>query len=163
MDWKEYQKHLVGELFWECHGGTPNAGEGRKRCLRFRKKWSYKHRQIGWGPLKAFCLESASRNAAGTLGADKNTACKHYMKFRERLKRLAYKEREKLPGEIELDESCFGGKRKGRRGRGSAGKVKVSGLLERKGRVCAVSVGDVSKETLMKEIEERAEKGSVFW
>ena len=32
-------------------------------------------------------------------------------------------------GEIEVDESYFGGKRKGKRGRGAAGKVPVFGLF----------------------------------
>ncbi len=38
-----------------------------------------------------------------------------------------------LKGEVEIDESYFGGKRKGKRGRGAAGKVPVFGILERKG------------------------------
>ena len=37
--------------------------------------------------------------------------------------------------EIEVDESYFGGSRKGKRGRGSAGKVPVYGLLKRGGKV----------------------------
>ena len=38
-------------------------------------------------------------------------------------------------GEIEVDESYFGGARKGNRGRGAAGKVPVFGLLKRGGKV----------------------------
>jgi transposase len=38
-----------------------------------------------------------------------------------------------LTGEIELDESYFGGKRKGQRGRGAFNKVPVFGILERDG------------------------------
>ena len=41
----------------------------------------------------------------------------------------------KLSGEIELDEAYFGGRRKGKRGRGAAGKSIVFGLLERDGRI----------------------------
>ena len=40
-------------------------------------------------------------------------------------------------GEIELDESYFGGKRKGKRGKEVAGKVPVFGLLNRSGKVYA--------------------------
>ena len=36
-------------------------------------------------------------------------------------------------GEVEVDESYFGSKRKGKRGRGAAGKVPVFGLLKRGG------------------------------
>ncbi|CWO63574.1 putative transposase [Neisseria meningitidis] len=38
-------------------------------------------------------------------------------------------------GEVEADESYFGGQRKGKRGRGAAGKVAVFGLLKRNGKV----------------------------
>ena len=37
-----------------------------------------------------------------------------------------------MDGEIEIDECYFGGKRKGQKGRGAAGKVPVFGILERK-------------------------------
>lgn len=40
-------------------------------------------------------------------------------------------------GEIEFDESYFSGKRKGKRGRGAAGKAPVFGLLNRGGKVYA--------------------------
>ena len=36
---------------------------------------------------------------------------------------------------MELDESYFGGVRKGKRGHGAAGKVVVFGILKRKGKV----------------------------
>ena len=39
-------------------------------------------------------------------------------------------------GEIEVDESYFGGHRKGKRGRGAAGKVAVFGLLKRNDPCC---------------------------
>ncbi len=37
-------------------------------------------------------------------------------------------------GEVEADESYFSGQRKGKRSRGAAGKVAVSGLLKRNGK-----------------------------
>jgi transposase len=55
-----------------------------------------------------------------------------------------------LTGEIELDESYFGGKRKGKRGRGAFNKVPVFGILERDGIVKVEVVSDVSAETLLK-------------
>ena len=41
---------------------------------------------------------------------------------------------EMFDGEVEADESYFGGQRKGKRGRGAAGKVAVFGLLKRNGK-----------------------------
>lgn len=66
-------------------------------------------------------------------------------------------------GELELDESDFGGKRKGKRGRGAAGKVAVFGILERAGKVFTVAVPDCKKETLMGKIEAATVKGTVFY
>ena len=69
----------------------------------------------------------------------------------------------KLFGEIECDESYFGGKKKGPRERGAREKVKVFGMLERQGRIFTAIVDNVTAETLMNEIINHAEKGSVFY
>ena len=45
---------------------------------------------------------------------------------------------EMFDGEIEAEESYFGGKHKGKRGRGAAGKVIVFVLLKRDGKVYTV-------------------------
>jgi transposase len=42
---------------------------------------------------------------------------------------------EAFQGEIEIDESYFGGVRKGKRGRGAAGKPVVFSMLKRHGKV----------------------------
>ena len=55
---------------------------------------------------------------------------------------------EVFEGSVELDESYFGGQRKGRRGRGAAGKVVVFGILKRNGRVYTVVVDNAKSETL---------------
>ncbi|HOI15985.1 MAG TPA: IS1595 family transposase [Geobacteraceae bacterium] len=68
-----------------------------------------------------------------------------------------------LAGEIELDESYFGGKRKGKRGRGAAGKVPVFGILERNGVVQVTVVPDVSAETLLKLTVKKVRRGSVVY
>ena len=58
-------------------------------------------------------------------------------------------------GEIEVDESYFGGVRKGKRGRGAAGKVPVFGLLKRGGRVYAKVIPDTKSKTLMGIIQKK--------
>ena len=53
-------------------------------------------------------------------------------------------------GEFEVDESYFGAHRvRGKRGRGSAGKTPVFGLLKRGGKVIVRIVPVCSKESLM--------------
>jgi transposase len=71
-------------------------------------------------------------------------------------------EGKKLSGDVELDESYFGGKRKGKRGRGAAGKKVVFGILERGGRVYTRVVYTLTAENLMAIIKKKTRKGSVF-
>lgn len=52
-------------------------------------------------------------------------------------------------GEVEVDESYFGGRRKGRRERGAAGKVPVFGLLKRDGKVYTKIIPNASSATLL--------------
>ena len=54
---------------------------------------------------------------------------------------------------IEVDKSYFGGVRKGKRGRGAAGKIPAFGLLKRGGHVYAVIIPNARSETLIPIIE----------
>ena len=68
-----------------------------------------------------------------------------------------------LKGEIEVDESYFGGKRKGKRGRGAAGKVPVFGLLKRGGKVYTKVIPDASSATLYPIIERKVVPDSIVY
>jgi len=85
------------------------------------------------------------------------------MQFRKSIANYCNKEAKKLNGELELDESYFGGKRKGNRGRGAKNKAIVFGILERKNKIYTKIVEDVSAEILMNEIKNKTDKGSVFY
>ncbi len=97
------------------------------------------------------------------LKLDQKTVARVYQHLRECLYHTAELEAGKLRGEIELDEAYFGGRRKGKRGRGSAGKSLVFGLLERKGRVYTKVVEHVSAAELMEHIRAKTRKGSVYY
>jgi transposase len=56
---------------------------------------------------------------------------------------------EVLGGETEVDESYFRGVRKGKRGRGAAGKAPVFGLLKRGGKVYTKIIPDAKSGTLI--------------
>lgn len=64
--------------------------------------------------------------------------------------------------EIELDESYFGGRRKGKRGRGAGGKTAVFGILKRNGRVYTVVVKDTKTDTLMPIIASKVKPDSII-
>ena len=64
---------------------------------------------------------------------------------------------------IEVDESYFGGGRKGKRGRGADGKVPVFGLLKRKGKVYTKIIPDARSATLMPIIQEKVVPDSIVY
>lgn len=68
-----------------------------------------------------------------------------------------------LGGEVEMDESYFGGHRKGKRGRGAAGKVPVFGILERNGIVTVQVVPNVKAETLLNLTVRKVRRGSIVY
>ncbi len=71
-------------------------------------------------------LGSTARAAAEIVGVQPNTAIRFFIRLCQLLasKLPSYQ----LCGEVETDESDFGGVRKGKRGRGAAGNVVVFGL-----------------------------------
>ncbi len=93
--------------------------------------------------IEYFVLEVTARSAADLIGLQPNTAALFYRKLRQLIAdHLACIEHEIFDGVVELDESYFGGARKGKRGRGAAGKVVVFGILKRGGKVYTKVVGD---------------------
>lgn len=71
---------------------------------------------------------------AELVGVHRNTAAYYFHRLRVLIAEHV-DNNSRFDGEIELDESYFGGHRKGQRGRGAAGKAPVFGLLK-----CGVKV-----------------------
>lgn len=115
--------------------------------------------------LQGFYQQVPAYRLAQDLGVDAKVVSRVYQKLRTALFHLAELEamQSKMAGEIELDEAYFGGRRKGKRGRGAAGKSVVFGLLERDGRVYTKVVEDVTAATLMAHIQATTRKGSVYF
>jgi len=113
--------------------------------------------------LKGFYQAQPAYKLAHDLGLDYKTITRVYQQLRETIYHVAELEGKKLSGEIELDESYFGGRRKGKRGRGATGKSIVFGLLERDGRVYTRVVEGVSADDLMTIIRKKTRKGSVYY
>ena len=90
-----------------------------------------------------------------------NTSIRFFLRLRKLIasKLPSYE----LDGEVEADESYFGGARKGKRGRGAAGKVAVFGLLKRKGKVYTAIVPNAKRQTLMPIIEEKVRPDSIVY
>ena len=97
--------------------------------------------------MEHFVAGTTARTAASLVEVNRNTATKFYRKWRLIIA-SNIEDSSKLEGEIEADESYFGGIRKGKRGRGAAGKVPVFGLLKRKGKVYTTVINDTKTATL---------------
>ena len=114
--------------------------------------------------IKYFCGGVTARSAAEIAGVNRNTAILFYHKLREVIfEALAAEAPELLAGEIEVDESYFGGHRKGKRGRGAAGKVPVFGLLKRHGKVYVAIIANARSDTLIPIIRDKIRPDSVVY
>ena len=114
--------------------------------------------------LQFFVLEVTARSAADLLGIHPNSAALFYRKIREVISYYLSLEADTVfDGTVELDESYFGGHRKGKRGRGAAGKTAVFGLLKRNGKVYTVAVPNTQTATLLPIIREQVTPDSIVY
>ena len=112
--------------------------------------------------LEHFVAGTPARTACELTDVNRNTARQFYHRLRQIITRQIENEW-KFSGEIEVDESYFGGTRKGKRGRGAAGKVPVFGILERGGRVYTKIIPDAKTKTLMPIIRDKIKPDSVVY
>lgn len=143
--------------------GLYKLKDKRVKCKHCKKYYSIIKLRKDLQILYYFYLEISARRAANELNINYNVVHRKFMHFRKCISNYCNSEAGRLKGEFEIDESYFGGKRKGNRGRGAKNKAIVFGILERKGKVHTVIVKDVSAETLMNEIKNKTKKGSVFY
>jgi len=128
--------------------------------------------KISWYRVKkiieCFCLDITASKTALLLGLNRNTINHYYKKFRLAIYAHQYQEFKKMFGEVELDESYFGAKRK----RGFAGKLKrgrgtlkqpVFGILKRNGKVYTEIIPDCKKDTLSLIIKGKIDKSAVIY
>lgn len=107
--------------------------------------------------LNFFVLEVTARSAADILGIQANSAMLFYRKIRQVIAcHLDLKADQIFDGSIELDDSYFGGRRKGKRDRSAAGKVAVFGILKRRGKVFTLVVDNTKQKTLLSVIKRKS-------
>ena len=153
-----------GRKCWFCNNyGLSRLSDKRVWCSNCRTKYSLNKLKVDLLVLYYFYLEVSARKCAKELTLSYNTVSKRYTLFRKVIMQYSEQEFRKLNGKIEADESYFGGKRKGNRGRGAHNKQPVFGILERKGKVYTAVVENVSAQTLFEHIKSKTKKGSVFY
>jgi transposase len=112
--------------------------------------------------MEHFVAGTTARTAGVLVGVNKTTAAYYFHRLRQLICK-ASEDAIPFSGEVEVDESYFGGRRKGLRGRGAAGKVPVFGLLKRGGKVYARMISDVRSSTLQAIIEEKIVPDSIVY
>jgi len=158
------RKYFEGKTCVYCgQYGLYKLADRRVKCKHCKKRYSLNQLKLDLQILYYFYLELSARKTAKELNVNYRLVHRKFMQFRKKIADYCNREAKKLNGELEIDESYFGGKRKGNRGRGAHNKAIAFGILERNGKVHTMIVENVSKETLMKEIENKTQKGSVFY
>jgi transposase len=111
--------------------------------------------------IEHFVLGATARAASEVVGVNVKTATAFFMRLRQLI--ACNLPSYELSGEIEADESYFGGVRKGTRGRGAAGKVAVFGLLKRGGKVYTAIIPNAKTDTLLPIIREVVTPDSIVY
>jgi len=155
--------------------GKHHIGRVRRfkfKCYCCNKEWGVRRGSILEGlktpftkflmAIKLFELDTSVRESAKQLGLAYNTVYHLYQILRHAII-ITDSDNGSFSGEIEMDESYFGGRRKGNRGRGAAGKVPVFGILERGGKVKVEVVGDVKGDTLLELAIKKVKRGSLIY
>jgi transposase len=112
--------------------------------------------------IELFIAGSTARTAAALVDVNRNTAAYYFHRLRQLIYQ-AVEDETLFSGEIEVDESYFGGRRKGKRGRGAAGKVPVFGILKRGGKVYTKVIPNVRSTTLMRIMEQKIVPDSIVY
>lgn len=160
-----------GIICSECHSRKiSKLSDGRYRCWQCFNRFSdfsgtyLSHNRIPFRKIllliKLFLMELTASKAA----KEANLSYKASLDFFDTCRKAIYDHnlpnQVKFKGEIELDEAYFGGKRKGKRGRGAGNKIPVFGIRERGGKVLVEPVVNVEEKTLTKLTRNHVRKGS---
>jgi transposase len=114
--------------------------------------------------IELFVGGSTARASAEIVGINKSSAAYYFKRLREIIaKKMDEESADFFAGEIEVDESYFGGVRKGKRGRGAGGKVAVFGLLKRNGKVYTKIIANAKSETIIPIIKEKVMPDSIVY
>jgi transposase len=175
------RKYLLGFCFENHQRFCPRCkgkklyrlADDRRRCSSCRYTFhDFSGRWINQGNLtagqwlrliKLFELELSVRKIAQQLRLSYNAAYKAVHTIRAAILAHSTDGDVSLRGEVEVDESYFGGRRKGKRGRGAAGKVPVFGILEREGRVFVEVLPSTRAKDVLALTVKKVRRGSIIY
>ena len=100
----------------------------------------------------------SSVELAKTIGVTQKSAW--YLLHKVRYMKKNHVSSNLLSGIVEVDETYYGGRKRGKRGRGSENKTPILGLVQRGGRLSITPVKDTKRKTLEPIIHQRVKMGS---
>lgn len=155
-----------GKKFW-------HLTQGRHRCQRCKLTmrgeitlWQKTRVSPYWKGrlLEFFCLGVPAYRLRFQVPLDLKTIQRWFRILREVIYSQAVKELSACSGEIEMDETLFGGKDiPGKRGWGASGKHLVFGIYQRNGKVLTFPISSRAKKTLGPLIVHYTKPGGLYY
>jgi transposase len=153
------------EKFWVL-------SSGQKRCSRCRLTrkfdktlWQSTNISPYWKGrlLEFFCLGVPAYRLRFQVPLDRKTIQRWFRVLREAIYQHDLKEKSELSGQIEMDETMFGGKVPGKRGLGAAGKHMVLGIYQRNGMVLTFPITSRGGWELIPLMTKHTKPGSLYY
>lgn len=167
--WKNYRRFCIRCKSYKVY----RLSDGRFRCKRcgytyfeWTGRWlgKLKISAIDWlWIIKLFELELSTRKIARQVSISYPTVLKAVDLIRRSIVVEGQGDYDLIEGEVEMDEAYFGGKRKGKRGRGAGHKIPVFGILERQGVVQVEVLPNVSAQSLLNLTVKKVRRGSIVY
>jgi len=140
MNWNEYERHVVGQLCWDCHVSTSPSHHVQRRCDGCRRKWRYQTRRIRWELLKAFALDATALRASQVVGCCYPVAHSVFTACRRTLTPIAESERMAVMEQLGLGTAS--GPSKPGRNASKVARTTVFAVIERKTKVHVIDCQD---------------------
>ena len=121
-----------------------------------KKLSRHKQKQL----IMLFVAGATARTSGELVNVHRNTATRYFRRIREKI--AEQPQTPPLMGQVEIDESYFGGMRKGRRGRGCS-KIPVLGMIARNGKVAATVIPNAGADVIIPIIRENVVTGSTIY
>jgi len=113
--------------------------------------------------VEFFCLGVPAYRLRFQVPLNRKTIQRWFQVLREIIYDIQLQALTELSGEIEMDETMFGGKRPGKRGWGAAGKHMVFGILQRDGIVLTFPITSRGKSNLVPLMTAHTKPGSLYY
>ena len=161
---KTYSRYN-SKKFWSLSTGQIRCSQCGLTRKRAKTLWQKTRISPYWkGRLvDYFCLGVPAYRLRFQVPYSQPTILRWFRNLREVIYQGIIKELEPLSGEIEMDETTFGGRRPGKRGWGATGKWIVFGIYQRNGKVLTFPISSRAKETMRPYITRYTKAGSLYY